>query len=41
VIERVEVIKEELLLISKANSVLKTFTAVKKTGKRRQEDDRR
>ena len=30
VIERIKVIKEELVFISKANSVLKTFTAVKK-----------
>ena len=30
VIERIKVIKEELVFISKANGVLKTFTAVKK-----------
>ena len=39
VIERIKVIKEELVLISKANSALKTFTAAKKTG-RRQGDGR-
>ena len=33
VIERIKVIKEELVLISKANSALKTFTAAKKTGR--------
>ena len=33
VIERIKVIKEELVFISKANGVLKTFTAVKKTGR--------
>ena len=39
VIERIKVIKEELVFISKANGVLKTFTAAKKTG-RRQGDGR-
>ena len=34
VIERIKVIKEELVFISKANGALKTFTAAKKTGRR-------
>ena len=39
VIERIKVIKEELVLISKVNGALKTFTAAKKIG-RRQRDGR-
>ena len=39
VIERIKVIKKELVLISKANSVLETFTVIKKTG--RWQGDRR
>ena len=39
VIERIKVIKKELVLISKANSALKTFTAAKRTG--RGQEDRR
>ena len=39
VIERIKVIKKELVLISKANSALKTFTAAKRIG--RGQGDRR